>query len=434
LVYGCARAAVARLLLGSCLAALIAACGAEGSGDDDGPGAAGSAAAGAAGSSAAAGASGMASAGTSGSAGRGGASGGSAGTTAGVGGQGGAAQGESGRSGAGASGGGGSAGDGNAGDDGGDPGPEPSDSGDELEPEPIGWASVSGDDVETTTGGLGGDVVTPTTAQELIDYAESEPPLIIQIDGTFAVPELRVASNKTLIGVDADATIEGGVRVRGSGTDETVSNVIIQNLRIHGATSDVDGDGMHIYYAHHVWVDHCEIWDSPDGNLDIVHASSWVTVSWTKFWYSASAPDAEHRFSNLVGHSEPNEEDIDRLKVTFHHNWWAEGVMERMPRVRYGDVHVFNNYYSAAGNNYAIGAGFESRLRIEYNHFDGVADPHIFYDDEPTAEIAQEGNAYTDTTGMQHMGQGDSFEPPYTYLTHAADDVPALVMQNAGPL
>ena len=160
----------------------------------------------------------------------------------------------------------------------------------ELEDAPIGWASVEGDGVDTTTGGGGGQTVRPTSAQQLMDYAESDDPLVIELEGTFSVPSLQVNSNKTLIGVGEGATIEGGIRVRGK-ADAFVSNVIIQNLRIHGATSDVDGDGMHIYYAHHVWVDHCEIWDSPDGNLDIVHASNWVTISWTKFRYTDDAPD-----------------------------------------------------------------------------------------------------------------------------------------------
>src|SRR5436190_1700042 len=44
---------------------------------------------------------------------------------------------------------------------------------------PIGWASVSGDGVSATTGGLGGDTVKPTTADQLIEYAASEGPLVI---------------------------------------------------------------------------------------------------------------------------------------------------------------------------------------------------------------------------------------------------------------
>jgi pectate lyase len=39
-----------------------------------------------------------------------------------------------------------------------------------------------------------------------------------------------------------------------------------------------------------------------------------------------------------VGSSNTTELDRGKLKVTFHHNWWADGVIERMPRVRFGDV------------------------------------------------------------------------------------------------
>ena len=51
-----------------------------------------------------------------------------------------------------------------------------------------------------------------------------------------------------------------------------------------------------------------------------------------------------------------------RKLVTWHHNWWSSNVHERMPRVRFGDVHVFDNYYSSSGNNYCIRAGFHSNV------------------------------------------------------------------------
>jgi pectate lyase len=298
----------------------------------------------------------------------------------------------------------------------------------------IGWASVEGDGVPTTTGGLGGQTVTPTSADELQDYAERDEPLIIRIEGTFSVPRLHVSSNKTLVGIDDGATIEGGIRIRGRDLGEPVQNVIVQNLRVHAADSDVDGDGVQIYYAHHVWIDHCEIWDAPDGNLDIVHGSNWVTVSNSHFHYTSSAPAQEHRFSNLIGHTDDNaDEDRGRLKVTFHHNLWGEGVRERMPRVRYGEVHVFNNHYAASSNNYAIGAGFEARLRIENNYFEAVASPHIFYDGESTAEIVAAGNVYVATSGEQQSGQGAAFVAPYPYSLDDANSVPASVTAQVGP-
>jgi pectate lyase len=305
---------------------------------------------------------------------------------------------------------------------------------------PIGWASVSGDGVTATTGGLGGDTVKPTTADELIDYAASDEPLIIQIEGTFDVPRLNVSSNKTLIGIGDDATLNGGVRMRGY-DDDNVQNVILRNLHVNGGTSDADNDAMQIYFAHHVWVDHCDIYDGPDGNLDITHASSWVTVSWTKFRYTdayqtPSGEDSAHRFSNLLGHSDNNsDEDTGRLKISFHHNYWGEKVIERMPRVRFGQVHVFNNYFNAPDNNYCVGGGLEAQLLVENNYFDDVKDPHRFQDDDDTAQIVARNNTYigkADTTAKDT--RGTAFTPGYTAALEAADaTLKATVQKCAGP-
>lgn len=320
---------------------------------------------------------------------------------------------------------GGTGGDGGGGD-GGDAGSAGSGGGNDG---PIGWASVDALGRNGTTGGLGGATVTASSASELLDYAARSGPLIIQISGQLSVPRLVVASNKTLVGLGSDATILGGVRVRGR-ADENVQNVIIKNIRINAAGNDNEGDGLQIYYAHHVWVDHCEIWDAPDGNLDIVHASDYITVSYTKFWYSNPAPDEGHRFCNLIGHTDSNPEDVDRLKVTWHHNWWADRVHERMPRVRYGRVHVFNNLYTSAGNNYAIRAGTEARVLVENNYFDGVDTPHEI--SEASAELVATGNIYHDTTGATDTA-GSAFVPDYSYSLDAAGEVPDLVRQNAGP-
>jgi len=305
---------------------------------------------------------------------------------------------------------------------------------------PIGWASVSGDGVTATTGGLGGDTVKPTTAEQLIDYAASEEPLIIQIEGTFNVPRLDVASNKTLLGIGANATLNGGVRIRGK-DDANIENVIVRNLHVNGGTSDADDDAMQIYFAHHVWIDHADIYDGPDGNLDITHASSWVTISWTTFRYTSayqkpSGEDSDHRFSNLLGHSDNNsDEDTGRLKISLHHNYWAERVIERMPRVRFGQVHVFNNYYNAPDNNYCVGGGLEAQLLVENNYFDDVKDPHRFQDDDDTAQIVARNNTYVgiaNTTAKDT--RGSAFTPGYTAALEPADaTLKATVQKCAGP-
>ena len=306
----------------------------------------------------------------------------------------------------------------------------------------VGWATVSGDGVTATTGGGTAAPVRPTTAAQLIAYASDATPRVIEIVGTLTVPSLQVNSNKTLVGIGNNATINGGVRIRGY-ADEPVQNVIVRNLRVNGLTTGVDNDAMQIYFAHHVWIGHSEIWDGPDGNLDMSHAVNWVTVSWTKFRYTPSyqrpsGETADHRFSSLLGHSDDNSsEDNGRLKVTFHHNWWAERVIERMPRVRFGQVHVFNNYYSSTGNNYCVRAGTNAHLLVEGNYFDGVNSPHEFNDatDETTASITARNNTYSGTTGNQVTGGGGTpfTSVPYTATIEPASGIPALVQSCAGP-
>lgn len=303
----------------------------------------------------------------------------------------------------------------------------------------IGWAAASGHGVETTTGGGNATPVTVTTAAELQQYAIDPQPQVIQFTGEISIPELEFASNKTLIGLDPSATLKGGIRIRGKSKDpaQMISNVILRNFTLNAATGENDGDGVQIHYAHHVWADHLDIYDGTDGNLDVVHGSDFVTVSWTKFHYTDNAPDPSHRFSNLIGHSDNNAaEDTGRLHITYHHDWWADKVTERMPRIRFGEIHIFNNYYSAAGNNYSIGAGLQAKARVENNYFDGVNDPHIFYDGEPTAQIVASGNTYiglSDTSAKQ-TGQGASFTPTYMYKLDTADGgLKDVVKQCAGP-
>lgn len=306
----------------------------------------------------------------------------------------------------------------------------------------VGWAAVEGDGVPTTTGGGSVAPVRPKTADELVELAADDEPRVIELAGTFTIPRLQVASNKTLVGVGADAKIVGGLRVRGS-ADAPVRNVILRNFSVDGATSQVDSDAVQLYFAHHVWLDHVEIWDGPDGNLDMTHAVNWVTVSWSKFRYSSSyrrpaGESADHRFSSLVGHSDGNaKEDAARLKITFHHDWWAEGVIERMPRVRFGQVHVFNNLFAAPGNNYCVRAGAGARLLVEGNAFEGVRNPHEFNsaDDEKTASITARDNLYAGATGMQAEGGGGVAltSVPYAAALEPAAGVGAAVRACAGP-
>ncbi|MGC4086804.1 MAG: hypothetical protein QM756_02685 [Polyangiaceae bacterium] len=299
----------------------------------------------------------------------------------------------------------------------------------------LGWASVNAEGLARTTGGEGGPVVQITTAEQLASYRRDPAPMILRIMNNLN-GEFELGSNKTVEGANSNITINGSLSFSGT-TTATLSNLIVRNLRINAVTSTEDG--MDIRYAHHACVHHCEFIDGPDGNLDIVSEANYVTVAYNKFRYTSAwhalpgETSANHRFSNLVGSSNTTQLDRGKLKVTFHHNWWAEGVVERMPRVRFGDVHVFNNYYSSTGNDYCIAGGIEARLVIENNFFENVANPHEFYDGDTTAQIKASGNEYVNVTGLKDSGQGASFTPPYAYTLEAGTAVKASVMANAGP-
>jgi len=240
------------------------------------------------------------------------------------------------------------------------------------------------------------------------------------------------------------------------------ANVIIRNIKIVGyavgdcaldpgysaATGCSSGDDAITVQGQstHLWFDHDDISDGTDGNLDITHASDYITVSWTKFHYtprkdpvgSDSTGDSGHRYSNLVGHSDSNAtEDTGHLRITWHHNWWADNVVERQPRVRFGQVHLFNNLWTSTTTNYCIGVGVGANIRDESNVFVGVKTPvnTTSYSDSASA-VRSTNNVYTNTTNsVSDLNAASVFDPTsdYSYTVDAASSVQASVQSGAGP-
>jgi pectate lyase len=71
----------------------------------------------------------------------------------------------------------------------------------------------------------------------------------------------------------------------------------------------------------------------------------------------------------LIGSSDSATADRGKLRVTLHHNLFDE-VGQRGPRVRFGQVHVYNNYYKPKNFDtyqYSLGVGRESAIYAENN-------------------------------------------------------------------
>ncbi len=317
----------------------------------------------------------------------------------------------------------------------------------------MGWATASG----STTGGGSAAPVTVTTRADLQSAVKGTTAAVIYVKGVLEAGTVTMGSNKTIVGL-CGAEIHGHVGINKQ------SNIIIRNIKIVGyavgncaldpdyssATGCSSGnDAISIQgQSDHIWLDHDDISDGTDGNLDITHACDFITISWTKFHYSSARTDNSgsdstgskgHRYSNLVGHSDSNaSEDTGHLTITWHHNWWADYVVERQPRVRFGRVHLFNNLYTSVGDDYCIGVGVGANLRTENNVFVGVATPinTTSYSDA-TSAIRSTGNLYSGTSGAAptDLQASSVFDPAsaYTYTLDDTSGLQAAIESGAGP-
>ncbi|WP_242696350.1 InlB B-repeat-containing protein [Longitalea luteola] len=283
---------------------------------------------------------------------------------------------------------------------------------------PIGWCTQNGG----TTGGGNATPVTVNNLSSLTTAANGSGSRVIYVSGTMGAGEgtrVRVSSNTTIIGLPG-AKLHGGFDIRGS-------NVIIRNMIVQGpGAEDVNGiDCINIDGSSttNVWIDHCDVYDGQDGNLDITNGASYVSITWTKFHYTSAS--SNHQFCNLIGNSDSKTSDRGRLKVTMAYNWWTTGTVERMPRVRFGQVHVVNNLFDSPQADYCVRAGVEADILVEGNYFDGVNEPIDLYENDFTAVTAR-NNVFNNTTGNT-AGSGTSFSPPYSLSIAPAANVKALV-------
>ena len=280
------------------------------------------------------------------------------------------------------------------------------------------FVKAEGDGFGANPGGAGGDTIVVETSNDLKSYAGSVKPYVIFVKGTIDVgSEVRVTSRKTLSGIDSTSTILGTVNISGG-----TNNVVVKNLNI----SNPGSDGITIRQAKYVYITNCTVYDCGDGLIDVTVESDFVTISHCRFYYEQVLV---HKFPNLIGADDSNVTDLGKLHVTFHNNWWEKGGSSRMPLVRFGRVHIFNNYNSSAGNNYCNRARIGAEILSEYNYFEGVRDP---LSTEQDGKAQSRGNEYVNTIGTIHPGTDEVFVPSYPYTTVSAAEAKERAMRLAG--
>lgn len=320
---------------------------------------------------------------------------------------------------------------------------------------PVGYATCNG-------GTTGGGDATPVTVSSLSEFKKELPAnaknKVVYIDGNITMDGCYSAEgweNITIYGLPgATLTAKGYVKEEsGILYLQNAHNIIIQNLTFKGKGAyDCDGrDNLCIETCTNIWVDHCDFQDGTDGNFDITHQSDFVAVTNCIFQYKldpipgGSGGSDDHRYTNLIGNSDSNTEDKGTLHVTYQYCWWAEGCVERMPRIRFGQVHLVNNLFTSSVGKYCVRAAYQSDVYIDKNAFINVRNP-------VTNNSSQEFNCtftdnYTSGTNGTDTAEemkaldgyaGDATNPYSSYCeaisTIAASEVEAKVKANAGAI
>ncbi|WP_158839634.1 RICIN domain-containing protein [Saccharothrix deserti] len=275
-----------------------------------------------------------------------------------------------------------------------------------------------------TTGGAGGTTVTVTTYADLVRYATASAPHVIRVDGTITVTpmgtEVRVASNKTIVGVGTRGQIVNGGFFLGAG----VSNVIIRNLTIRDTrmADDDPGDDTYDYdaiqmdTANRIWIDHNHLARMNDGLIDSRKDNTNLTVSWNVL--------AENNKTFGIGWT-----DNVTSRITIHHNWFRSTNSRNPSGDNIAYAHMYNNYLQNTGSgNWSRGA---TKMVLENSYFENVKDP---YYKDAAAELRQSGSIVVNSTGRQETG-GSAFNPGsfYSYTLDPAANVPSLLRTYAGP-
>jgi pectate lyase len=297
---------------------------------------------------------------------------------------------------------------------------------------PSGFASVDAWGQNGTTGGAGGPTVEVDTAAEFLAAIARSGPVNICVRGMIALPGPMhdVASDKTIVGVGSTSGLTGGGLNIGLVVDNGVTappanavhNVVVRNLVFRDWPDDAINVQM---FSHHVWLDHNDLSRGYDGVIDVKRGSSYVTVSWNHVH--------DHTKNMLLGHDDSNgTQDVGRLKVSYHHNWF-DRTPQRNPRVRFGEpVHVYNNYYlynTDVGVACQAGAG----CVVEGNYFEDVEEPVSNHYAGPAGRCVARNNVFAGESGQPDCS--GAVEEPRNYYDYTLDDpnsVKAIVMSGVG--
>ena len=190
---------------------------------------------------------------------------------------------------------------------------------------------------------------------------------------------VSIGSNTTLVGLKDARIMYGEILL------SNVENIIIQNISFydaHGAPEQnpktnkqakCSCDNIRVEKANNLWINHCSFSDGKcydiygnyhDGAIDITSGQN-ITISYCHF--------TNHNKLILLTPSDDFAKETN-VYLTLHHNYFNK-VIQRIPRARWANVHVYNNLYKNIGNKdrnfgYSLGIGIGCNFIVENNFFE----------------------------------------------------------------
>lgn len=251
---------------------------------------------------------------------------------------------------------------------------------------PVGYGAA------TTGGGSKTPVVVSTmaAAQAAIDAYTGTGGLVLQYNGKFnyatitdvcaqwqkAAQTLQIKnkSNITLIGTN-DSTANFGIHIVGNAHNVIVRNMTIGLLQGGEAADSISIEGNSTGKPSNIWIDHNTIFASLtncsgagdasfDGGIDMKKGANRITISYNHVY--------NYQKVALNGYSDSDTLNAGSL-TTYHHNRF-ENVKARLPLLRWGKAHIYNNYFGNVGTS-GINVRMDATTLIESNYFENVVNP-----------------------------------------------------------
>ena len=238
-------------------------------------------------------------------------------------------------------------------------------------------------------------------------------------------------NNVSIIGVGNNALFDGiGLKVF------RANNVIIRNLKLRYVNTG-DKDAITLEGpASNIWIDHNEIYNSLDVDKDfydelvsgkkdvdkVTISYNYLHDSWkTSLWGSSDSDNYNRR-------------------ITFHHNYWHK-VNSRLPLFRFGQGHIYNNYYNDIQDT-GINSRMGAVIRIENNVFENAKNPIVSFYSNAIGYWDTRGNSFSNIDWQEYPGDGIIAGPnvqptavlnlPYSFNLLPTNQVKAHVLANAG--